>query len=107
MIACTSAHDPEPMPATIPVWVFGNISEPTRSDITTKPSAIKVDQKNSATTTGQEVARVMNAVGSERIVSSAKILTGRWSVAANRSATQPQKKYPISQPSIGIQRILP
>src|SRR6185369_4546509 len=99
--------DPDPIPATIPMRSAGKIREPTRRDMTTKPSAMNVDQVNRAIATTQELVSVMKAVGRERIVSRTKIRTGRSSLAANRSATQPQKKYPISHPTIGIHKTLP
>lgn len=65
------------MPATMPIRSAGKIREPTRSDITTKPSAMNVDQVNSAIATIQELVSVMNAVGRERIVSRTKMRIGR------------------------------
>ena len=51
--------------------------DPTRRDMTTNPSAMKVDQVNSATAITQELVSVMKAVGRERIVSRTKMRTGR------------------------------
>src|SRR5205814_5420667 len=69
------------------------------------PPETNIVQKNSTSTADAETSWVAKARGNPSAVSNAKNATGRCD--AQRSAAQPQKKYPISQPSGGIHSTLP
>src|SRR5271156_7186743 len=106
-IATSADHDPAPIPATRPVCSFGYTIALVRSETTTYPDAINIAQNISPSTTA-EFANSGTAISGKPSTANPKnIHDGRASPAAKRSVNQPQKKYPISQPSGGSQRTRP
>src|SRR5271156_4070635 len=106
-IATSADHDPAPIPATRPVCSFGNTIALVRSETTTYPDAINIDQNISPSTTAELVNSVNAISGKPSRANPTNIQVGRALPAAKRSVNQPQKKYPISHPSGGSQNTRP
>src|ERR1700723_803172 len=106
-IATSADQEPAPTPATRPACCFGNAIALVRNETTTNPEAINIAQNMSASTTADFVNSGPAMGGKPSMARLNKIHDGLALPAAKRSVNQPQKKYPISQPSGGSQSTRP